>query len=162
MLRLNVASDYFFSYVISHRADEEPISPQGSTPEFLTNLWMKFEEFPGGDTLHYLHYLAWAILWGSGGEQVDVIGHYLKCIYLDIVTVRYAFKYILQGITYFVLEDQFPVLWYPDKVILQIVDRMTGTFCWNHLSLCYQIVCLRQTTAFIPAASYGVFSGESL
>ena len=158
MLRLDVASDYLFGYVISNGADEA----QGSIPEFLTNLWMTFEELSGRDTFHYLNYLTWTILWGSGGKQVDVIGHYLKCIYLDIVTACYAFKYIFQGITYFVLGEQFPVFRNPDEVVLQIVDRMSGTFCWNHLRLWYQIVCLRQTTAFIPAASYGVFSGESL
>ena len=160
MFRLDVASDYLFGYVFSNGTNEDPVSPQGPTPEFFTNLRMAFKEFPSGDTLHYLNYLAWAILWWGRGKQVNVIGGYLKSIYLDIVTVCYTFKYIFQGVTYFVIEDQFPVFRYPDEVVLQIVDRMSCSFCWNRLRLWYQIVCLRQTTAFIPAASSGVFSGD--
>ena len=115
MLKLDVASDYFLGHLVSDRPEEISLRPQSTTPEFLTNFGMTLKEFPSGDTLHYLNYLAWAILWWGRGKQVNVIGGYLKSIYLDIITVCYTFKYIFQGITYFVFEDQSPVFRYPTK-----------------------------------------------
>ncbi len=162
MLQLDVASYHVSRHFIPNRSHEVSVTPQFPTPQLLPQFWMSTKQFPSRNTLEYLYHMAGTTLGRSHQKHVDVIRHYFQRIYFQLVAFRNTVEDRFQTLCHRACKDQPPILGYPDKVILEIVDCVFRSLHNTHLSDTNYRIRLRRISAFLPPASCGVSSGVLL
>lgn len=101
-----------------------------------------------------LYHMAGTVLRGSTHRQVDVTRHYVKSIYLSLVTFGNAVEDLFQALSYLTFQRQFPVLPNPHEVIVKIVDRMLSSLDRAHLTYTNKRIRLRRISAFLSPVSW--------
>ena len=96
-----------------------------------------------------LYHMAGTVLRRSTHRQVDVTRHYLKCIYLQLVTFGNAVEDLFQALSYLAFQRHFLVLPNPHEVIVKIVDRMLTSLDRTHLTYTNRRIRLRRISAFL-------------
>jgi hypothetical protein len=167
-LVFNITADNVSSDFIANTPDKVSVIPQFARPESFLKLWELLKYFSYRDAFHYLHYLSRRVPGRSFGKYVNMIGHYFHGIYTKIKLFSDMLKDLLQVRRYLMVKDLLPVLRYPYQMVFQIIDGVFGS------SYCHDVsynsnspikaragLALRRA-AFIPPASWRVFSGISL
>jgi len=162
MLQFDVPTYHVRRYFIPNRSHKIPITPQFPAPQLLPQCRMLAEQFPGRNTLENLYHVAGTVLGWNKQKQVDVIRHYLQRVNLHLIAFRDTLEDLLQTLSHRTFQNQFPVLRNPNKVVLEIVDCMLGSFDRAHLAYTNKQIRLQRISAFLPPASWGVSSGGSL
>jgi len=162
MLQLDVPPYHFRCHLIPNRSHKVPIVPQLSSPQLLPHYWISPEYFPRRHTLENLYQLTRAVLRRTFQEHMDVILHHLHRINLQLVSLCNPLKHFLQSLSHLSLKNQFSILGNPNKMVLQIVNRMLSTLHSAHASYRNTTIRLRRISTFLPPASWRVSSGGPL
>jgi len=162
MLKFDVAPDYLACNSVPYRPNKVPVTPQLSSPQLITQLWVTPKQLPRRNTFHNLYNLPWAVLRWRTQKQVHMLRHHFHSINLKLVPFRYSTKDLLQTLCYRTCQDELAVLGNPNKMVLEIVDSVFRTFDRTHSSYRSGLIRLRRISAFLPAASCGVSSGALL
>jgi len=160
MLQFDVPAYYARCHFIPNRPYKVPLTPQFPSPQLLPQLGMTTKQLPGRNTLENLHHLAWTVFGWSQQKQVDVVRHHLKRVNLQLVALCNALENLLQALSHRTLQNQFTVLWNPNKVVLEVVHRVLGTLDRVHLPDTNSRIRLRRISAFLPPESFSRVSSR--
>ena len=163
-LVFNIFPDDVSNYAIPYTPDEIAIIPQFVRPELLPKLGKSFEYLPGRDTFHDLYQLGWRISRWSPHEDMHMVFFNPYRIYFKLIFLGYLFKNFFEIFRNFSIQYLFPIFRYPYLMIFQIIN---GRFClfYSHAvfisvtTVFGKLFFALRRTAFIPPASWGVFSG---
>ena len=162
MLQFYVPPYHVCRHLIPNRSHKVPITPQLPTPQFFPQCRVSLEHLPSQNTLENLYHVTGTVFGWNQHKQVHVIRHYFKRINLQFVAFRNTVEDLLQALSNRTFQNQFSVLRDPNKVVLEVVNRMLGSFDGAHSIYGNGRIRLRRIPAFLPPASWGVSSGGSL
>jgi len=162
MLQCDVPSYHFRCDLIPNRSYKVPIVPQLPSPQLFFHSWISPKYLPSRDTLQKLYYFARTVSRRTRHKDVHMVCHYFHRIYLQLVSLRNPLKHLLQSLSHCSSEYQFPVLGYPNKMVLQIVNRMLAALDLAHATYRNTTIRLRRISVFLPPASWGVSNGGLL
>ncbi|TSC67494.1 MAG: hypothetical protein G01um101472_406 [Parcubacteria group bacterium Gr01-1014_72] len=124
VLVLDVSLDNEGGNLIAHRSDEVPIAPEFSSPQLLLHLWKFLEDLSCGYAFQNIDNLGGSNAWGGGGVEMEVVG--LDILLDDFKSIRpcYFGKEVFKKFLHLFGQHPFSVLGWPDKVVIQLVDRV--------------------------------------
>ena len=155
MLQLYVSTNHRSGHFIPHRPYKVAVAPQLSSPQLLPQFGVTTEQFPCRDTLDDLHHPAGTVLGRRRKKQVDAIGHYLQGVNLQPISRSNAVENLFQALSHRPFQDKLAVFRNPNKVVLQVINRMFGTFNRIHPAYGNGRIRLRRISAFLPPAKLG-------
>jgi len=148
-LVFNISPDYVRGYFVSYTPYKIFITPKLSRPQLLSQLRKLPKYFTGRYTLQYLHHLRRRIPRWCLQKNMYVIFHNFHRIYPELILPRNPLKYFLQVARHLPTQYLFPVLRYPNQVILQIIYRVFRP-SYSHAIFLPPIQVLRQTLHHPP------------
>ena len=123
-LKLNIFTDCIGGHFITNTTNEVAVIPKFSRPELFSQLRKFLQRFSGRDTFHYLYYLCRRVFGWRFDKDMNVVFHYLHCIYGQLILFSNMTKDLLYVSRNLFIQYMLPVLRYPYQMVLQIIDGM--------------------------------------
>ena len=122
----------FRGHLVPNGPNKIPVTPKLSTPKLSLHLWKLLEYHLRRNTLYNLDNPCRRIPRRSRQKQMDMIIFHLHRIYLKLIPLGYLLKDHLKPSRQIPLQYHLPILGNPYDMILQIIDRMTGSLNRAH------------------------------
>lgn len=152
-MTLNVPLNHLGGHLVSHCADEVPVFPELPPPQPRPKLGELLEQLAGRDALEDSYHLGDGVPRREGEAEVDMIYCNLLCLDLEAKVLRNTRKEQSQTLTHFIAHP-FAVFRHSDKMVLGVVDGMTGPF-ESHASSITDFIGLWPIGLFLPAQRAG-------
>ena len=157
-LIFNIFPYYVSGDFITYTPDKISIAPKLPSPQLLPQFREFLEHFSSRYALQYLNYLRRRVLRWRFYKYMHVVFHHFHRVYMKLILVSNPPKYLFQILPNIAIQYIFPILRYPDQVILNIINSVLCS-SYAHAAVIQEKVPLRQAfflrlaaTRFPPAS----------
>ena len=157
-LIFNISTYYVGGYFVTYTPYKIPIAPKFTCPQLFPQFREFLKHLSGRYALQYLNRLCWRVPWRYFHKYMHVVFHHLHRVYTKLILVSNSSKYLFQIPLNLPIQYFFPVLRYPDQVILKIIYSVLCS-SYTHAAVIQENVPLRQ--AFFPRLTASRFPPAS-
>ena len=122
LMILDVAPNHITGYFVAYSSHEVAVAPEFAAPQLPPQLRILAEQLSGRDAFQYLHDPGWRQPGRRFEEYMHMILHHFQGVYDHIVFLGDSLKYLLGVIGDLWRQNLLAVLWYPDKMVLEVID----------------------------------------